>query len=80
LDRGAIHDYGAPNKTPLQNSDGLIVHGSTVRPLPHLPRRGAAKSGNTEYFPTGQYGEHHPSDEPELLPALTPVLPCPVRT
>jgi uncharacterized protein (DUF433 family) len=26
--------------------------------LRHFPRRGAAKTGDSEYFPTGQSGEH----------------------
>ena len=51
-----------------------------LKPGATCDRRSAAKTDDFEYFPTGESGEHHPSDEPELLPALTTVLPCPFRT
>jgi len=69
-----------PNKTPLQSGGGVIFHGSIVRPLSRLPRRSAATTDDSEYFPRGESGEHHRIDEFKYHPALTPELPRPART
>jgi hypothetical protein len=42
-----------------------------LKPGATCGRRSAAKTGDSEYFPTGQYGDHHPIDGPELLSLWT---------
>jgi hypothetical protein len=67
---GSSSGPGGDQQSPTTNLQTVAAaRVPRLKPGATCDRRSAAKTGDSEYLPTGEHDEHHPSDEPDFYSA-----------